>query len=236
MINTKRNFSISDSDNEITEFLRFIVIKSLLAKLSPFLIKKVISSRMKSEWNKSGNLLVKVDTKKHANNWIKMKTFHNLNCNVYPHESLSTEREFWGTGTFLTTPEEIKTVLEKQKGHGLHIKKYKHSYTSNKSIILKEMKIGYCLERVEQYVLALLRCFKCHKYGHLWESCRKRLTCGRCSQREPNHIKEDCPNKTKYQNCQEKQYRIFKILRHIYKREREIMEIKYKRNVFKSGK
>ena len=30
----------------------------------------------------------------------------------------------------------------------------------------KEVKIGYCLERVEQYVPAPLRCFKCQKYGH----------------------------------------------------------------------
>ena len=46
---TKRNLSESNSENEVTDFLRFIVIESLeevwLAKFSPFLIEKVISAR-----------------------------------------------------------------------------------------------------------------------------------------------------------------------------------------------
>ena len=36
------------------------------------------------------------------------------------------------------------------------------------------VKIGYCLDRVEQYILALLGCFKCQKYGHHRETCRGR--------------------------------------------------------------
>ena len=54
----KRNLSESDSENEAADFLRFIVIESLeevcLAKFSPFLIEKVISTR-------NGNLLVEGD-------------------------------------------------------------------------------------------------------------------------------------------------------------------------------
>ena len=48
-LKTKRNLSESDSENETADFPRFIVIESLeevcLAKLSAFLIEKVISTR-----------------------------------------------------------------------------------------------------------------------------------------------------------------------------------------------
>ena len=51
--------------------------------------------------------------------------------------------------------------------------------TFNKSIIPKEIKIGYYLEKVEQYIPIPLRCFKCQKYGNYLERCRGHLTCGR---------------------------------------------------------
>ena len=38
----------------------------------------------------------------------------------------------------------------------------------------KEVKVGYCLVRVEQYVPAPLKCFKCQKYGHHREACKGR--------------------------------------------------------------
>ena len=67
----KKNLSESDSENEITEFSRFIVIELLeetpLAKLSPFFIKRVISREVNPQTlkkMKSVNLLIKVVNKK----------------------------------------------------------------------------------------------------------------------------------------------------------------------------
>ena len=72
---TKRNPSESDSENEAADFPRFIVIKSLeevcLAKFSPFLIEKVISTRASPKTVKktrNGNLLVEVDSRRQAEN------------------------------------------------------------------------------------------------------------------------------------------------------------------------
>ena len=66
---TKQNLSESDSENEAADFLRFIVIESLeevcLAKFSPFLIEKVISTRATPKTIKktrNRNLLVEVDS------------------------------------------------------------------------------------------------------------------------------------------------------------------------------
>ena len=43
-----------------------------------------------------------------------------------------------------------------------------HTYilTFEKPSIPKEIRIGYTIERVEQYIPAPLRCFKCQKSGH----------------------------------------------------------------------
>ena len=71
----KRNLSESDSGNEAADLPRFIVIESLeevcLDKFSPVLIEKVISTRTTPKTVKktrNGNLLVKVDSWRHAEN------------------------------------------------------------------------------------------------------------------------------------------------------------------------
>ena len=98
-LKTKRNLSESNSENETADFRRFIVIKSLeevcLAKLSPFLIEKVISTRASPKTVKktrNGNLLVEVDSQRQAENILKIKTFHTTKCRAYPHEKLNTSK------------------------------------------------------------------------------------------------------------------------------------------------
>ena len=118
-----------------------------LVKLSSFLIEMIISSRPNPRTVKkinSGNLLVEVDNKKHADNLIKMKTFHNLKGKSYLYKKLNTLKSFLKQ-RFLVTPEEIQTALRKQG-----ITDYKrgddeiHILIFNKSIIPEEVKIGYC--------------------------------------------------------------------------------------------
>ena len=76
---SKQNHSESDSENEVADFPRFIVIEFLeevcLARFSPFLIEKVISTRASLKTVKktrNGNLLVEVDSWRQAEN-IKNK-------------------------------------------------------------------------------------------------------------------------------------------------------------------
>ena len=95
-IKTKRNLSESDSENEATDFPSFIVIKSLeevcLAKFSPFLIEKVISTRATLKTVKktsNGNLVVEVDSRRQAESILKMKTFPTTKCRAYPHEKFN---------------------------------------------------------------------------------------------------------------------------------------------------
>ena len=187
---TKRNLSESDSENEAVDFPRFIVIESLeevcLAKFSPFLIEKVISTRASPKTVKktrNGNLLVEVDSRRQAENILKIKTFHTTKCRAYPHEKLNTSKGVIRSRELaLATEDEIASALGKQgvtnikrisikKGEE-RIQTNTYILTFNKPQTPKEVKIGYCLERVKQYVPAPLRCFKCQKFGHHRETCR----------------------------------------------------------------
>ena len=57
--------------------------------------------------------------------------------------------------------------------------------TFNQSHITKEVKIGYGLVRVKQYVPAVLKCFKYPKYGYQRETWSKQ-TCLKYSEKEKN--------------------------------------------------
>ena len=81
---SKRYLSDSESETE-NDFPRFIIIELLqntkLDQLSPVLIEKIISNRSNPKTVKklrTGNLLVEVESKKHADNLLKMEKFHNL--------------------------------------------------------------------------------------------------------------------------------------------------------------
>ena len=72
-----------------------------------------------------------------------------------------------------------------------------------KQIIIKRGDDTNCSEKVEQDIPALLRCFRCQKYGLRKESCRGYLTYRRCGQKDPTHMEEDCLNEIKCLNCPE---------------------------------
>ena len=81
------------------DFPRFIVIESLdevyLAKFSPLLIEKVISTTatLKSfKKTRNDNLSVEVDSWRQAESILKMKTFHSTKCRAYPHKKFNTSK------------------------------------------------------------------------------------------------------------------------------------------------
>ena len=102
--------------------------------------------------------------------------------------------------------------------------------TYNEPQIPKVVKIGYCLERVEQYIPAPLGCFKCQKFGHLKDACRGRETCAKCEEKEPNRKEEECSKPIRSPNCQQ-DHPAYTRSCDIYRKEKEIIEVKPKRNV-----
>ena len=65
----------------------------------------------------------------------------------------------------------------------------------------KSIKAGYLNIPVDHFVPNLLRCFKCHKYGHGQNTCRGKLTCVRCGQFD--HDSKTCTMYLSCTNCRE---------------------------------
>ena len=216
----KRNLSELDSENEAAYFSRFIVIESLeevcLAKFSPFLIEKLISTRASPktlEKTRDGKLLVEMNSQRQAENILKIKTFHTTKCRAYPREKLNNSKGVIRSRELaLATEDEIASTLGKQGVTNikrLSIRKGEQRIRTNTYVLTFdkprtpiEVKIDYCLERIEQYVPAPLRCFKCQTFGHHRKASRqRRQTCAKCGEKDPDHAEEDCMKEIRCANC-----------------------------------
>ena len=82
-----------------------------------FLIEKVISTRATLKnvnKTKNDNLLEEVDSRRQEESILKMKTFHTTKCRAYPHEKLNTSKGVIRSRELtLTTEEEIASALGK---------------------------------------------------------------------------------------------------------------------------
>ena len=146
-----------------------------------------------------------MESKKHTENLLKMEKFHNIKCRTYPHAKLNTSKGVVKSKELsLATLEEIKMAFKKQgikecrrvtiRQNDETIQTHTCILTFEKPSIPKEIRIGYTIERVEQYIPAPLWCLKCQKFGHhrsygkwmqehkmcklpWWTSCRFKELC-----------------------------------------------------------
>ena len=66
-------------------------------------------------------------------------------------------------------------------------------------VIPKYITVGYLRVPVAVYIPNPLRCFKCQKFGHGKNVCRRRETCATCGQ--IGHTSNDCTSELKCPNC-----------------------------------
>ena len=94
-LQTKRNQSKSDSENEAAEFPRLIVMEFLdkvcFVKLSSLLIENLFQQGLLKK-TRNGNLLVEADGRWKTENILKMKIFHTTKCRAYLHERLNISK------------------------------------------------------------------------------------------------------------------------------------------------
>ena len=62
------------------------------------------------------------------------------------------------------------------------------------------------------------------------EACRGRQTCAKCSEKDLDHLEEDCLKQIRCANCQQDHIAYIRSC-DVYKKEKELLEVKCKRNV-----
>ena len=169
-----------------------------------------------------------------------MKTFYTPKCRVYPHEKLNSPKGVIRSRELaLATKEEIASALGKQGVTNIkrisirkkeRIQTNTYFLTFNQPHTSNKVKISYYLEKVEQYISASLRCFKCQKYGHYREACRERQIWAKCGEKDPDHMEEDCLKKIRCAKCRQDHPAYLRSC-DVYKKEKEILEVKRKMNV-----
>ena len=218
---------------------------SPLANLFMFIIEKVTSNLQLKTVKKKKNEKRKPPSrgkkkKKHTDFLLKTKAFQDKKIIAYLHQNLNTSK---GGGVrsqevSLCPLEEIKKELKPQgvtdvkraliKRDNKIIHKNTYIMTFELPVVPPKIKIGYTMERVEQFIPNPLGFYKCQKYGHHQEKCNGRSVCGKCGQKDPDHSIEECKNTHRYANCGGDHPVYSKTCE---KREREILSIKYTRNI-----
>ena len=184
----KRSREQLDSDNgQVTStFPRFLIIESTrpeqpLAKLSPFVIEKVLVSVAGSPNSvkklNSGSLLVEIEKAKHAENLLKLSRFFEIPCKCYPHTSLNISRGIIRCLDLAGVSEEeiVLNLASLNVTAARRITVYRDNVkrntntivlTFNTSILPKWLKVGYLKVLVDMYIPNPLQRYACFKYGH----------------------------------------------------------------------
>ena len=138
-----------------------------------------------------------------------MKIFHDKKIIAYPHQNLKTSKLVVRSQELSLCPlkemkelksqgvTEVKRVTIKQDDNIINTNTcIKTSYLPT---VPPKIKIGYTMERIEQFIPNPLRCYKCHKHEHHKDKCN-RSVCEKCGERDPNNSTEECKKTHRYAN------------------------------------
>ena len=231
-------------------FAKFIIIQSeekgkQVTSLSPFVIEKqlkcIVGTPKNVKYLNNGNLLVECGNRQQTENLLKRSEFFNLKVRVFPHPTLNTSRGVVRCKQ-LSNCESEREILDGLTPQGVTnvkqisirkksevVKTNTFILTFNSPVLPGEIKVGNLNCKVEVYIPNPLRCFKCQKFGHHEDNCRAQSpTCGRCA--AVGHDHTDCTEEEKCANCGEK-HQVNSKQCSIWKKEKEILKIKYTENV-----
>ncbi|XP_055924667.1 uncharacterized protein LOC129956752 [Argiope bruennichi] len=198
----------------------FFVVKRVSEKnenfnsVSPFLVQRAFTATVGEVSSirkmRSGDLLVEVNSKKQAQQILKLKALATIPVTVSPHTSLNYSKGVITCGELFNVPlEEISAELKHQGVTNVQqisirrdgqILPTKHYILTFHSPSLPEfIYAGYIKLPVRHYIPNPLRCFQCQRFGHSKANCRGTLTCARCA--EKGHDSQQCSAPEKCVNC-----------------------------------
>lgn len=253
---TKRTLvDISKPDN----YPKFLVLKrteeASFAKISPFLINKLITSEFGTVANinklPSGALLIETTSKHQSEKILKTKSLGEFSVCAEMHRTLNTSRGMITCFDLEYASEE--EILEDLKYQGvIAVRKFfrkKASASGQKTEWDKEftgsvmltfdrpelpsnIQAAFYKLKVRPYRPPPLRCFKCQAFGHSARKCRSEREICICGY--PPHHPNPCPNPPKCPNCNEahnaksKECQEYKIEQEIQKLRLEIKDLTFK--------
>ena len=102
--------------------------------------------------------------------------------------------------------------------------------TFNRFTIPEKIKVGYTMERVEQFFLNPLQCYKCQRYGYHEYNCKGKEVCRKCGQQNPDHHINDCDLLNKCANCGG-DHPVYSRSCESWRQEKEILKVKHQNNI-----
>ena len=200
-------------ESELTEhWPRFLLVQSQepveergsnsLGRLSPFVVEKAIhgciGTAVQVKRLRSGDLLVEVTRRTQAENLLKLTQFASVPVTVSPHRALNTSKGVIRSSELAAMDTEELTAELKRfqviKVDKIMINKNNERKPSNTLILTfctptlpASLKVAYLNIKVEPYIPAPLRCYRCQRYGHSQQACKRAPACFKCGSLEHDH-------------------------------------------------
>lgn len=197
-------FEIEKQQNETK------LVESSFLNTSPIQIQKSIDAKLSKLENvkklRNGKLLLLTKNRKQANLALNTTKIGNWTIKCEDHKQLNTTKGVIYCKDMLEeTEEEICDYLKKD--NVIEVRRIKRKQlgtdviTNTPLLILtfdtpnqvKEIKLGYQVTEVREYIPNPRRCMKCQKFGHIQKICNRQEVCSMCL--ENNHRKENCAAK-----------------------------------------
>ena len=230
---------------------KFLLITSTdkdrsVVNLSPFIIGKALEGlagapkSIKKLWS-SGQLLVEVTRDSHATNLLRSMVLAGVPITVTPHGALNSSKGVVRSRDFAGVSDQ--DMLEGLQLDGvcatdvkrITIRKGEARIATGTFIITfgcpvlpTEIIAAYQKINVEPYIPNPLRCFKCQRFGHHQDRCKREARCGRCG--EEGHVDSSCSSDHKCCNCSGNHTSYARACP-VWKAEKEIVHIKVTRRV-----
>ncbi|XP_055934953.1 uncharacterized protein LOC129964244 [Argiope bruennichi] len=182
--------------------------------VSPFLVQKAFAATIGDVTSirkmRSGDLLVEVNSKKQAQQIMKLKALADIRITVSPHLSLNYSKGVITCGELFNVlleeiakelkPQGVTNVQQISIRRNEQILPTKHYILTFHSRNIPEfIYAGYIKLPVRHFIPNPLRCFHCQRFGHSKANCRGTLTCARCA--EKGHDSQQCSAPEKCANC-----------------------------------
>lgn len=221
-----------------------------MRNFSPILLETALknaaqSGKTECKFLKSGDLLIKTQNLRQAQNIIKITGILDAAIQVTEHKTMNSSKgvirayelqnEDKETLLDYLKPQNVIDIRMHQKTiNGTTVNTGLVFVTFGVSALPEYLTVGLLRLRVRPYIPTPMRCFACHKFGHLSKFCniKDNPTCYNCSNAKHIHNKEDkCKEAAFCVNCQQPGHNSYNRNCTEYKRQTEIQTIRVTQNV-----